>query len=78
MLKIEIETETVPMQTGLEAQMETQKKSKVEKETSFKKIHYALFIFVFYSSSLVFAFFRTVVWFFLGGSRYYLTSLTIT
>jgi len=46
-LKIEIETETVPMQTGLEAPMEKQKKSKVEKETSFKKIHYILFVFVF-------------------------------
>jgi len=45
-LKIEIETETVPMQTGLEAQMETQKKTKVEKESSFKKIHFVLFVFV--------------------------------
>jgi hypothetical protein len=45
-LKIEIETETVPMQTGLESSMETQK-MKVEPETSFKKIHYILFIFVF-------------------------------
>ena len=46
MLKIEIETETIPMKTGLETSMETQE-MKVEPETSFKKIHYVLFIFVF-------------------------------
>jgi len=45
-LKIEIETETVPMQSGLESSMETQE-VKPEKETSFKKIHYILFLFVF-------------------------------
>ena len=77
MLKIEIETETVPMQTGLEAQMETQKKSKVEKETSFKKIHYALFIFVFIQVLWYLLFSEPLLVFF-GGSRYYLTSLTIT
>jgi hypothetical protein len=43
--KIEIETETVPMQTGLESSMETQE-MKPETESSFKKIHYILFIFV--------------------------------
>ncbi|MBY9015146.1 MAG: hypothetical protein KGD68_05570 [Candidatus Lokiarchaeota archaeon] len=43
---LKIETETVPMQTGLENPMETQKK-KIEPKSSFKKIHYALFIFVF-------------------------------
>jgi hypothetical protein len=43
--KIEIETETVPMQTGHDSSMETQK-MKIEPETSFKKIHYTLFIFV--------------------------------
>ena len=46
MLKIEIETETVPMRTGEESSMETQD-MKPEKETSFKKIHFILFIFVF-------------------------------
>ena len=46
MLKIEIETETVPMETGIEAQMETQKKQKAEKESNFKKIHFVLFVFV--------------------------------
>jgi len=45
-LKIEIETETVPMQTGQESAMETQE-MEPEKESSFKKIHYALFLFVF-------------------------------
>jgi len=45
-LKIEIETETVPMQTGQESSMETQD-MKPEKESSFKKIHYLLFLFVF-------------------------------
>jgi hypothetical protein len=44
--KIEIETETVPMQTGLESSMETQE-MKPETESSFKKIHYILFLFVF-------------------------------
>jgi len=46
-LKIEIETETVPMEKGLESRMETQEKLEPEKETSFKKIHYILFLFVF-------------------------------
>ncbi len=46
MLKIEIETETVPMQTGRESSMETQE-MKPEIQTSFKKIHYVLFVFVF-------------------------------
>ena len=46
MLKITEITETVPMETGLETSMETQE-MKVEPETHFKKIHYALFIFVF-------------------------------
>ncbi|MBY9008938.1 MAG: hypothetical protein KGD74_03620, partial [Candidatus Lokiarchaeota archaeon] len=46
MLKIEIKTETIPMDTGLETSMETQE-MKVEPETHFKKIHYILFIFVF-------------------------------
>ena len=45
-LKIEIETETVPMRTGEESSMETQE-MKPEKESSFKKIHFILFIFVF-------------------------------
>jgi len=45
-LKIEIKSETVPMQTGLESSMETQE-MKTEPQTSFKKIHYVLFIFVF-------------------------------
>jgi hypothetical protein len=45
-LKIEIETETVPMRTGEESSMETQD-MKPEKESSFKKIHFILFIFVF-------------------------------
>ncbi len=45
MLKIEIETETVPMQTGQETSMETQK-MKIEPETNFKKIHFILFTFV--------------------------------
>jgi len=46
-LKIEIETETVPMETRLESRMETQEKLEPVKETSFKKIHYILFLFVF-------------------------------
>ena len=47
MLKIEIETETVPMETGGENSMETQEKLEKGRETSFKKIHYVLFLFVF-------------------------------
>ncbi len=46
MLKITEITETIPMETGLETSMETQE-MKVEPETSFKKIHYVLFVFVF-------------------------------
>jgi len=45
-LKIEIETETIPMRTGEESSMETQE-MKPEKESNFKKIHFILFIFVF-------------------------------
>ena len=46
MLKITEITETVPMETGVETSMETQKE-KTESETSFKKIHLVLFAFVF-------------------------------
>ena len=45
MLKIVTETDTIPMQTGIEKSMGTQKAKPVT-ETSFKKIHYILFIFV--------------------------------
>jgi len=38
--------ETVPMETGMETSMETQE-MRIDPETSFKKIHYVLFIFVF-------------------------------
>jgi len=43
---LKIETEIVPFKTGLESSMETQE-MKLEPETSFKKIHYILFLFVF-------------------------------
>jgi len=45
-LKIDIETETAPMQRGIESPMETQK-MKIESKPTFKKIHFAMFVFVF-------------------------------
>ncbi|NVM19036.1 MAG: hypothetical protein HWN80_15080 [Candidatus Lokiarchaeota archaeon] len=43
---IKIKTETIPMQSSVETPMETQK-MRIEPKPSFKKIHYAMFIFVF-------------------------------